>query len=194
LLLNVHQKQNKLMIKNCFLILVLASFSTFAAAQSDRGTLGATPGRTSFFAEFGGPGILFSANMDTRFKPSRLGLGGRAGIGFVTADESTYDPVNGYYNYDPASVVTVPVQLNYIFGKGVSPHTFEVGAGLTYVGKKLDIMNFYDEHKSNVFGTFAFMYRRQPIDGGFAWRIGFTPLVAQGYIQPFAAASVGYNF
>jgi hypothetical protein len=38
------------------------------------------------------------------------------------------------------------------------------------------------------------MYRRQPVNGGFSWRVGFTPLIAKGYVQGFAAASVGYNF
>jgi hypothetical protein len=180
-------------MKKINLLLLFLCTACVLYAQSGE-NIEAVPGRTAFFAELGGPGILFSANLDTRFKPSRLGLGGRAGIGFVTADESTYDPQNGTYNYETASVVTVPVQLNYIFGKGVSPHTFEVGAGLTYVGKKLDILNYYENKKAQLFGSFAFMYRRQPIDGGFAWRIGFTPLVARGYIQPFGAVSVGYNF
>jgi len=121
-----------------------------------------------------------------------LGWGFRAGLGFVTADEQK--EVNGYYEYEPTSTVTVPVQVNYIFGKTDSPHSFEVGAGVTYVGKKLDIMNFYDDRQSNVFGTFSFMYRRQPLNGGFSWRAGFTPLVAKGYIQPSAGISVGYNF
>jgi hypothetical protein len=178
-------------MKKFILLLSFAFSSAIAFSQIEP----ATPriAKTSFYAELGGPGILFSANIDTRFKNSHLGLGGRIGIGFVTADESKYDPNTGY-TYNLASVVTVPAQVNYIFGKDDSPHTFEVGAGLTYVGRKLDIMEFYDSKKTNVFGTFAFMYRRQPIDGGFTWRAGFTPLVAQGYIQPFGALGVGFNF
>src|SRR5438046_2069595 len=178
-------------MKKIFLSLFIAGMACMVKAQS---VTKAVPGRTSFYAELGGPGILFSANIDSRFKPSHLGLGGRAGIGFVTASEEKYNPETGYSEYEDASVLTVPVQLNYIFGKGSSPHTFEVGGGLTFVGRKLDIMNFYGDKKSNLFGTFSFMYRRQPVDGGFTWRIGFTPLVAQGYIQPFGAAGVGYNF
>ena len=112
-----------------------------------------------------------------------------AELGGVTADEDL-----GNYNYELRSVVTVPAQVNYIFGKGDSPHTFEVGAGITYVGRKLDIFNFYDDKTSNVFGTASFMYRRQPIKGGFTWRIGFTPLIANGYIQPSGGVSVGYSF
>jgi hypothetical protein len=176
-------------------LLLFVSVLFFYAVQAQSGSDGKTvSGRTAFYAELGGPGILFSANIDSRFKPSHLGLGGRVGIGFVTADEVEYDPQNGYPIYESRSVLTVPVQLNYIFGKGNSPHTFEVGGGVTYVGKKLDVLNFYDDKKSNFFGSFAFMYRRQPADGGFTWRIGFTPLVARGYIQPFGAAGVGYSF
>lgn len=177
---------------------LLSFFSLFVflfsvQAQSSPTGSKSVPGQTSFYAEVGGPGILFSANVDRRFKPSHLGWGARVGLGFVTADETTYTPPNNY-DYETFSVVTVPVQLNYIFGKNVSPHTFEVGAGLTYVGKKLDILNFYDDRRSNLFGNFSFMYRRQPLDGGFTWRIGFTPLVAKGYIQPSAAAGVGFSF
>lgn len=73
-------------------------------------------------------------------------------------------------------------------------HTFEVGAGITIIGKKLEVLDFYDDDASSVFGSASFMYRRQPKEGGFSWRIGFTPLIAKGYIQPFAGASVGYNF
>ncbi len=157
-------------------------------------------GKSSFFAELGGPGILFSANFDTRFKQSRLGFGGRIGIGFVTAYDDYYDPNTGmYYGGDEQTAITFPVQLNYIFGKENSPHTFEVGGGLTYVTKKLNIMDFdnYDateDQRTQLFGTFCFMYRRQPINGGFTWRIGFTPLVGAGNIQLFGGASVGYNF
>jgi cobalt-zinc-cadmium resistance protein CzcA len=45
-------------------------------------------------------------------------------------------------------VVTIPVQINYVFGKANSVHTFEVGAGVTFAGKKIDIMNFYEENRA----------------------------------------------
>ncbi len=179
-------------MKKIFLFILLTA-TISARAQQETSSTGSTPGRTSFFAELGGPGILFSANIDTRFKPSHLGWGGRVGLGFVTADEYKIDR-NGNTTWEPASVVTVPVQVNYIFGKSSSPHTFEAGAGLTYVGKELEILNFYDDRTSKLFGTASFMYRRQPVNGGFTWRIGFTPLIAKGYIQPLGSVSVGYNF
>jgi len=180
------------MQKFLLFVFIVCFSAGVTCSQDSKVNSSRVPGQTSFFAELGGPGILFSANIDRRFKGSTLGWGFRAGLGFVTADEEK--EVNGYYEYEPTSTVTVPVQLNYIFGKTDSPHSFEVGAGITYVGKKLDIMNFYDDRQSNVFGTFSFMYRRQPLNGGFSWRAGFTPLVAKGYIQPSGGVSVGYNF
>lgn len=165
----------------------------FAGAQTVPGE-SKYPGRTSFYAELGGPGILFSANVDTRFAKSHLGWGMRGGLGFVTGEDYDFDPNTGRSNYEQYSAVTVPVQVNYIFGKASSPHTFEAGAGFTIVGRKIDILNFYDDQQSSFFGTASFMYRRQPLNGGFTWRIGFTPLVAKGYIQPSAAAGVGYSF
>ncbi len=177
----------KLFLFSVFILIGLSSVAQTANKTNK------VPGRTSFYVELGGPGILFSANIDSRIHNSNLGWGFRAGLGFVTADEELTDR-NGNYYFEPRSVVTVPVQINYVFGKTTSPHTFEVGGGATYVGKKLDIFNIYDEKKTKVFGSASFMYRRQPIDGGFTWRIGFTPLIAHGYIQPSGAIGVGYNF
>ena len=175
------------------LFLISALVLSFALYAQPRNTVGKYPGRTQFFAEVGGPGILFSANIDTRFSTSSLGWGGRIGLGFYTGEEYNYN--NGmYYNYYSQSVVTLPLHVNYIFGKLDSPHTFEVGAGLTVTGKKIDIMNYNDSARSSLFGTAAFMYRRQPLKGGFTWRIGFTPIIANGYIMPSGAASVGYSF
>jgi hypothetical protein len=173
----------------CFaLAFCLASF-----AQEQK-TGESFPGKTSFYAEVGGPGILFSANLDTRFKKTHLGWGGRAGVGFVTIYNDSYTP--GLYTPGRRnSVLTVPLQINYIFGRSASPHTFEVGGGLTVLSKKVDAFNNYYESKAAQFyGTVSFMYRRQPVNGGFTWRIGFTPLIYQGYIQPSAGASVGYSF
>ncbi len=180
-------------MKKGLLLITAFAFSVALFAQP-KNTVGKYPGRTQFFAEVGGPGILFSANIDTRFAGSSLGWGGRIGLGFYTGEEYNYNNGNYYGNYYSQSVVTVPLQINYIFGKLDSPHTFEVGGGLTISGKKIDIMNYNDSSRSSLFGTASFMYRRQPLKGGFTWRIGFTPIIANGYIMPSGAASVGYSF
>jgi hypothetical protein len=96
-------------MRKLFFAVALLFVAVFSFAQNS----GKVEGRTSFFAEGGGPGILFSTNIDQRFNQSNLGIGGRVGIGFVTAWTDNYDPVTGYYyNGKQSSVITVPVQLN----------------------------------------------------------------------------------
>lgn len=168
-----------------FLALIIISGNSFAQSNENE----KPKGNSSFFAEGGGPGIMFSLNIDKRFNSSRFGLGARAGLGFVTGwqyNDQTY--------FDLSSAITVPVQLNYVFGKENSPHSLEAGGGVTYVSKKFDIMEFYDEKQTQVFGTVSFMYRRQPKDGGFSWRAGFSPLIGKDLIQLFGGVSIGYNF
>jgi hypothetical protein len=184
-----------------FAALLLNLFNNAIAQKNNIESEKTSAGRSSFIAEGGGAGIAFSANFDTRFANSRLGWGGRVGVGFVSAWADYYDPVLMMWtDDDQESAITFPVQLNYVFGKKNSPHTFEAGAGCTYVSKKLNILNFSSYYNSNsdrrtqFFGTFAFMYRRQPVNGGFSWRAGFTPIFAKDYIQPFGSVSVGYNF
>ena len=149
-----------------------------------------------FYTEMGGPGILFSANFDTRFNPEKhIGFGMRVGIGFTIKDEGSYDP-NGNYQDGILTVPTLPIGFNYLFGKETSPHTFEVGAGTTFLFQKVQMLNYESHQKEgNFMGFFSFMYRRQPINGGFTWRIGFTPLInTAGDIVPFAAGGIGYSF
>ncbi len=180
----------KTTITTCALFLFSIHYS-LAQKNSAARNENKLPGQTSFYAELGGPGILFSANIDRRFTPSNLGWGGRIGLGFVSG---YIVPDTGGYYWNPESVVTIPIQINHVFGKPNSPHTFEVGAGLTIAGRKIEVMDFYENKSSSLFGTASFMYRRQPVNGGFTWRIGFTPLIAKGYIQAFGGAGVGYNF
>lgn len=150
-----------------------------------------------FYTEMGGPGIIFSANFDTRFSNSKqTGLGIRFGLGFTVKDNEEYIDENGYTQYRFRTIGTIPFGINYIFGKETSPHTFEAGGGITLLTSKVEMLNYEGHQKAgNIMGFFSFMYRRQPINSGFTWRIGFTPLInTAGDIVPFGAAGIGYSF
>lgn len=144
----------------------------------------------TFFVELGGPGFI-SANYDFRFKDTRNAWGVRAGL--------------GYFSIDDESQFTVPVQINYLLGKG--GNYFEIGGGATYVRHKTP-MYFYDfvdgyyenerwetRHRNEVMGTLAFGYRRQPVDGGFNFRAGISPILYKGDFVPYLPyVSFGYSF
>ncbi len=177
--------------------LLIVSLFVSASSIAQQKTTNTVPGQTMFYAELGGPGILFSANIDRRFTKSVLGFGGRIGLGFITTDVQVGISPTDPYIYDTRSIVTIPLQLNYVFGKANSVHSMEVGVGVTFTGKKIDI--FDDNYRRNspgasAFGTASFMYRKIPKDGGFTWRIGFTPIIGGGYIQPSAGVGIGYSF
>jgi len=131
----------------------------------------------TFYVELLGNGLVFSANYDMRFAAAETdGLGGRLGIGYVGGGD-----LGG-------SVLTVPVIINYLLGK--DGKYFEVGAGFTYVGGNT---TFADGFESGIIGTMSFQYRRQPIDGGFMWKIGLTPVIAAGTFIPYwPGISIGY--
>lgn len=149
-----------------------------------------------FYVEGGGPGVAFSANFDSRFqKGTTLGWGYRIGLGVDWIDESHYDDLTGWHDDQTHSFATIPFGINYVFGKTSSNHAFEVGAGLTLLTRKVDRYNWDGGKEGNLLGHFTFMYRRQPVDGGFTWRIGFTPIIGTGGdLAPSGAIGLGYSF
>jgi hypothetical protein len=159
------------------------------------------PQRTikQFYTEAGGPGVLFSANIDSRFKAGeKTGWGYRAGLGFTLVDDETITTQPGggtNYNFRTRSVATLPLGLNYVFGKPGSANMLEVGAGVTVLSRKSSILNYNDYKEGHLLGHFTFMYRRQPLDGGFSWRVGLTPIInPDGDIVPFGAIGLGFTF
>jgi hypothetical protein len=132
--------------------------------------------KNAFFVELLGNGLLFSANYDVRVA-NKFGI--RAGIGYFGSTDGE------------GGILTVPAMGNFLLGS--NGRYFEIGAGLTYV-KITGTEDIFDVDKSSsVFGTLSFMYRRQPVDGGFMWKIGLTPFLAEGVFIPYwGGVGIGY--
>jgi len=145
------------------------------AAQTDGG-----PRAQNFFVELGGPGLLFSANYDTRFSNKRDGFGARIGAGYIAVSDN--------------SLFTLPIQGNVLLGK--KGKYFEIGLGATFISTKGDDNDFISfEDASSVIGTMTFGYRYQPVDGGFNFRGGLTPVFdSHNFVPYFAGISLGYTF
>ena len=159
--------------------MMLLAFTLPATAQHSSRATG-----TAAYAELFGSGLVISFNIDHRFQGKEDGLGFRAGIGGMAMGE--------FAN------ITVPLQINYLAGR--DGRYFEVGIGGTYSNEGfLDI----EGKEFPVIGTMTFGYRKQPVDGGFMWRIGLSPgfgvsLDDQGhrpYFLPyFPHLGLGYAF
>ncbi|TFF34105.1 hypothetical protein [Mucilaginibacter psychrotolerans] len=154
----------------------------------------ATKKAQSVYFELLGPGAIYSANYDTRFKNRQDGLGGRIGI--------------SYYADGGDQLFTVPVVVNYLLGK--KGKYFEVGAGITYFSVNSNTVFFkssnnYEngtndiyygrKNNSGIFGSLNFGYRYQPADGGFMFRGGVSPIITSEQFVPYwPYISFGYCF
>jgi hypothetical protein len=150
------------------------------------------------FFELLGPGSVYSANYDTRFNKKQDGLGGRIGASFYADGETSF--------------FTTPIVVNYLLGK--NGKYFEVGAGITYYTFKSDAYyTFFNNRGSSsydvdgvsyykgasrdngVLGNLNFGYRYQPIDGGFSFRAGVSPVFStERFIPYWPYVSFGYAF
>lgn len=165
----------------CFLFPPFASAQDLPQSGDNRTRLpsGDQSRAQNVFVEIGGQGLLFTANYDTRFANKRNGLGGRAGIGYISIDGD--------------NITTIPIGLNYLLGSG--KHFFEVGLGATVIATSGNDFSLFAEESSNLMGTMSFSYRLQPVNSGFAFRAGLTPIFGKDFFIPYyAGLSLGYTF
>jgi len=175
-------------IKKTVILVMFLTFNLSLSAQNE------TAVGKLFYTEFGGPGVIMSANFDKRFdSKSRLGFGFRVGAGFGSRSNANYYDSDGNYT-GPLTYFSFPVGINYVLGKPNCAKTFEVGAGLSLFTQKMSFYN-YNEKEGSIIGFFSFMYRSMPLDGGFSWRIGLTPIIGtSGNMFPMGAIGIGFVF
>lgn len=158
-----------------FFILSVLSLQVLQAQKIEARTPSSTASQMYF--EFGGAGILYSLNYDTRFLRKENGLGGRVGIGIISVDETTFS--------------AIPLGLNYLFGN--DGKYFEVGAGISFLSYKessdVDLFN----GSANT-GYLQIGFRNQPNKTGFTWRAIFSPFFGAKYFVPSGGVSIGYRF
>jgi len=149
-----------------------------------------------FHTEVGGPGVIMSANFDARFNSKeRLGLGYRLGAGFGIKRTGGYYSLDSDDTFVRRTYYSFPVGLNYVLGKPNKASAFEVGAVVSFLTRKVSLYTFDEYKEGNVIGSVTFMYRIMPVDGGFSFRVGFTPIIGTaGDLYPMVAVGFGYAF
>ena len=165
------------------------------------------------YCELGGPGVVMSANFDSRFLPNtRYGFGYRLGIGIIppfdnndSGSGNSYEGFNIFKIYGEAfdslfetfnkGTYTFPLVINYVFGRPNKASVFEIGAGITYLSRKESLFNWNVKKPGNMIGHLSFMYRITPLNKGFSFRGGFTPMIGTaGDLFPMGGVSFGYAF
>lgn len=172
-----------------YFVIILICISGIAFAQKDtvrlreiskntKAIVTDRPPQAIYFL-LGGSGPLLSVNYDRRFQNRVNGAGFAVGVGF--------------YGESGISIFSVPVSLNYLFGR--SAHFFEIAAGTTFVSATAN--DFFDSENSSASGFIFHLnagYRYQPTKGGFFFRGGFSPLFSQGEYATSFYLGFGHNF
>ena len=121
-----------------------------------------------------GPGLLFSVNYDTRFKPINNGLGLRVGLGFAVG-------------------ATIPLSINYLIGNNNKRSFLEFGAGVTVYIPSGGDWNFYQQLK--LLPNTYIMYRYQAIKSPNTFRIGLSQIIMGedvGFVPYYPSLSLGH--
>jgi|SRR5690242_17387907 len=132
----------------------------------------------ALYIGLGGSAPILSFNYDRRFKNKVNGLGFTGGVGF--------------WGVSGVSIFSIPVSLNYLFGK--DSHFLEIAGGTTFLTAQSDL--FSDNSSSGSVFIFHINvgYRYQPTKGGFFFRGGISPLFAQGGYVTSYYIGFGHNF
>lgn len=148
------------------------------------------PTRTAMnalFVEFGGNGLFYTLNYE-RFLTQDVSA--RVGLGYLSVRNSA---IEGGVS---ASLTTVPLLINYL-GIGEYNHRLELGAGAVFFHLSAPT---YDGLGSD-FGSGALLaatgsisYRYVPLNGGFNFKAGFTPLLSSFGLLPLVGVSLGAAF
>jgi hypothetical protein len=138
-------------------------------------------GNKIVFLEIGGPGLAVSINYDMRFKKgSKDGLGFRAGVGYFAAGNNT--------------VFTVPLMVNYLYGK--DGKYIEIGLGTTFLNSKGDnysssVWEFDDV--TGFIATAVIGVRYEP-NKSLNFRLGYVPILYDEGLINAGGFSIGYTF
>jgi len=138
------------------------------------------------YLEMGGNGIFYSVNYE-RFITEDIAA--RIGVGYLSFGESSY-------NGSSVSFTSVPLMVNYL-GVGKLNHRLELGGGLVIVhlsARASDGVATAFGEGSFIGGTASIAYRYVPLDGGFNFKVAFTPLLSAVVTVPTLGLSFGTAF
>ena len=197
-------------MKKITLILLISLLLTNSFAQKIRDSTNTRfnlKSKNTFFIEALGNSLFYSLNYDKiLFQKRNLFISNRIGIFYLPAG-------GGNYKFG------IPLEINFLLGK--KQHFFESGLGISYLyfddfywltDGQGQIFEIVDQKINWVFITGRIGYRYQKPNGGFFFRVGFTPLFqiidkrkdkyygmyAQPgpsmSILPFGGIGIGYTF
>lgn len=132
---------------------------------------------STVYLELGGNALIYSINYDRLINDN---FGVRGGImGFAASSGNA-----------GAFAIAVPVLANYLVGEGNS--RLELGFGFMYLSGAVGGGDIIGE-VSAISPTAFIGYRYQPAEGGFFFKIGFSPIMFKETTLPWGGLGIGYT-
>lgn len=145
------------------------------------------------YVELGGAAAVYSVNYE-RFVQEDVAL--RVGFGYISV--SAGGTSSSGTSTASVSMITIPVTASYL-GLRSGGHALELGGGAVYAsfsGSVKDSSGGPDVFgsASGAVGTAIIGYRYAPVNGGFNFRIAYTPMISSGGIFNWGGISFGTLF
>ncbi len=181
------------------IIILLIPNSSLLGQKSNRNTI--------VFLEMNGAGLNYSINLDARFnRGTQNGLGCRIGFGFYSYKYDLFDlETLTTHEADLAKEFTLPIEVNYIYGK--YRNGIEIGIGLSVIYMdfleddydfaigSFSLVEFTREQNKHVLGFLNIGYRFQALSNGLILKANWTPLFNKnGIFANYSGIAIGYKF
>jgi hypothetical protein len=170
----------------CVVLIMISSYGWAQKSSSDIVDL-----KHAAYLELGGTAGIWSLNYDLMaLNISNFKVGARLGLGMLGE------------NYAETSVdVHVPLTVNFMYAFK-EKHHIELAVGAHFRSYEIRSVKFAEDtgfkRKSEVLGNYSIGYRFQSPDGGFVFRVAYSPSFYQDGIyfryEHWAGLSVGYAF
>jgi hypothetical protein len=143
--------------------------------------------RNAIYVEVLGAGIAYSLNYEYRIS-KQIGL--RAGFSSWSFSTDLFSS-NGR-----SSFTEFPLMVNYLIGNHINHLELGLGTVVGFISNQDSYFwgSGYSSKDHFVIGTAAIGFRMEPNDGGFMFRIAFTPFFTFKNVWPFGGLSLGYAF
>lgn len=144
--------------------------------------------KNGLFVELAGNAGIYSLNYERFFTDD---IAARIGFGYISLSATSGGSSAN------ASVLFVPLMASYM-GIGSADHKLELGIGPLFVNASAGVSGVGSSAASAsgfaVAGTATIGYRYVPHDGGFNFKVGFTPIFGEGGFLPWGGLGLGAVF
>jgi hypothetical protein len=164
------------------------------------GTQMQTQTQNAIYLEILGNGILYTINYDRLLGQD---YGFRVGLGYLGLSRSSSNNNDDGGTTASASLLVVPATFNYFLashsGGTVGSSKLELGVGIVFLDVSASVSSggvgtLISGSGGFIGETATIGYRYQPYDGGFLFRIAFTPIFTKLGFLPWGGVSFGLTF